>query len=103
MSEHQKITTFVVINEQTETKLCLKIFRFLLLPAVLLSALFTAQAQQNVEWKSEVESLGDGNYRIVLTAAIPERFHMYDITGPYDEMGPNATVITFALPSRAPA
>ena len=37
------------------------------------SALFTAQAQQNVEWKSEVESLGDGNYRIVLTAAIPER------------------------------
>ena len=72
-----------------------KIFRFLLLPAVLLSALFTAQAQQNVEWKSEVESLGDGNYRIVLTAAIPERFHMYDM-GPYDEMGPNATVITFA-------
>ena len=50
-----------------------KIFRFLLLPAVLLSALFTAQAQQNVEWKSEVESLGDGNYRIVLTAAIPEQ------------------------------
>ncbi len=77
-----------------------KIFRFLLLPAVLLSALFTAQAQQNVEWKSEVESLGDGNYRIVLTAAIPERFHMYDM-GPYDEMGPNATVITFAPESGA--
>ena len=38
-----------------------KIFRFLLLPAVLLSALFTAQAQQNVEWKSEDESLVDGN------------------------------------------
>ena len=77
-----------------------KIFRFLLLPAVLLSALFTAQAQQNVEWKSEVESLGDGNYRIVLTAAIPERFHMYDM-GPYDEMGPNATVTAFAPESGA--
>lgn len=71
-----------------------KFFRFLLLPAMLACVTFAAQAQQNVAWKSEVQPLGDGTFRIVLTASIPEHFHMYDM-GPYDDMGPNATVITF--------
>ncbi|MEG1672955.1 MAG: cytochrome c biogenesis protein CcdA [Alistipes sp.] len=78
-----------------------KIFRFLLLPAVLMCVFATAQAQQqNVTWKSEVKTLSEGNYRIVLTANIPARFHMYDM-GPYSDMGPNATVITFPSVSGA--
>ena len=68
-----------------------KTLRFLLLPALLLCA-FAATQAQNVSWKNKVEELGDGKYRIVLTAQIPERFHMYDM-GPYDAMGPNATII----------
>ncbi|MEG0499308.1 MAG: thiol:disulfide interchange protein, partial [Alistipes sp.] len=72
-----------------------KIFRFLLLPAILMCVFATAQAQQqNVTWKSEVKTLSEGNYRIVLTANIPAKFHMYDM-GPYSDMGPNATIITF--------
>lgn len=77
-----------------------KIFRFLLLPAVLMCTFATAQEQQNVTWKSEVKALGEGNYRIVLTANIPARFHMYDL-GPYSDMGPNATVITVTPESGA--
>lgn len=69
-----------------------KTLRFLLLPALLMCA-FAATQAQNVSWKNKVEELGDGNYRIVLTAKIPDRFHMYDM-GPYDAMGPNATIIT---------
>lgn len=69
-----------------------KTLRFLLLPALLMCAFATTQAQ-NVSWKNKVEELGDGNYRILLTAKIPDRFHMYDM-GPYDAMGPNATIIT---------
>lgn len=69
-----------------------KTLRFLLLPVLLMCAFAPVQAQ-NVSWKNKVEELGDGNYRIVLTAKIPERFHMYDM-GPYDAMGPNATIIT---------
>ncbi len=69
-----------------------KTLRFLLLPALLMCA-FAATQAQNVSWKNKVEELGDGNYRLVLTAKIPDRFHMYDM-GPYDAMGPNATIIT---------
>ena len=53
-----------------------------------------AASGQNVAWTHRVEALGDDNYRIVLEAAVPARYHMYDM-GPYED-GPNATTITFA-------
>lgn len=58
-----------------------------------LTALLTAAlaAAQNVTWKSSVEPLGGDAYRIVLEAAIPAGYHMYDM-GPY-EGGPTATTI----------
>ena len=63
-----------------------------MLPVI--AALFAATAgAQNADWKSTVEPLGDNAYRIVLEAAIPAPYHMYDM-GPY-EGGPNATAIVF--------
>lgn len=58
-----------------------------------LTALLTAAlaAAQSVTWKSSVEPLGGDGYRIVLEAAIPAGYHMYDM-GPY-EGGPTATTI----------
>lgn len=53
----------------------------------------TTAAAQNVVWKSSVEHLDGDTYRIVLEAAIPAPYHMYDM-GPY-EGGPNATAFTF--------
>ena len=54
-----------------------------------------AQAQPaGVVWTSTVEPIEGEEYRILLEAAVPESYHMYDM-GPYDDMGPNATVITF--------
>ena len=63
-----------------------------LLPVVAALLAVTAGAQ-NVGWKSSVEHLGGDTYRIVLEAAIPAPYHMYDM-GPY-EGGPNATAIVF--------
>lgn len=65
----------------------------ILLP--LFAALFAAAsaAGQNVTWTGMAERLDDNAYRIVLEAAIPAGYHMYDM-GPYDG-GPNATTITF--------
>ena len=65
----------------------------MLLP--LFAALFAAAsaAGQNVTWTGTAERLDDNAYRIVLEAAIPAGYHMYDM-GPYDG-GPNATTITF--------
>ena len=59
------------------------------------AALFAAAsaAGQNVTWTGTAERLDDNAYRIVLEAAIPAGYHMYDM-GPYDG-GPNATTITF--------
>lgn len=61
----------------------------------LFAALFAAAsaAGQNVTWTGTAERLDDNAYRIVLEAAIPAGYHMYDM-GPYDG-GPNATTITF--------
>ena len=67
-----------------------KLLRYSLLT---LTALLTAAlaAAQSVTWKSSVEPLGGDAYRIVLEAAIPAGYHMYDM-GPY-EGGPTATTI----------
>lgn len=72
-----------------------KFFKFLL-PVLLLSVLSTeVKAQEDiVRWTNSVEQTGDDSYRITLTASVSEGWHMYDL-GPYDDMGPNATVITF--------
>ncbi len=56
-------------------------------------SIFGLSAQQ-VAWSSSVEPMGDDTYRIVLEAAIPAPYHMYDM-GPYEAGGPNATVIRF--------
>jgi len=69
-----------------------KLIRILLLPLAALLAAATAEAQQ-VVWKSSVEALGGDSYRLVLTATIPDGYHMYDM-GPYDG-GPNPTTIVF--------
>ena len=49
---------------------------------------------QKVAWTGAAEPLENNEYRIVIEAAIPAPYHMYDM-GPYDG-GPNATSITFA-------
>ena len=48
---------------------------------------------QSVGWSHTVEPLGESTWRIVLQAAIPDGYHMYDM-GPY-ENGPHATAIRF--------
>lgn len=53
-----------------------------------------ALSAQEVVWSSSVEPLGGDRYRIVLEAAIPAPYHMYDM-GPYEDGGPNATAIRF--------
>ena len=60
-----------------------------------LAALTAATAfGQKVAWTGAAEPLENNEYRIVIEAAIPAPYHMYDM-GPYDG-GPNATSITFA-------
>ncbi len=67
-----------------------KLIRILLLTAVALLCAVASMAQQ-VRWTSAVEHVDGKEYRILLTASIPEPYHMYDM-GPY-EGGPNATTI----------
>jgi len=49
---------------------------------------------QQIAWSSSVEPLGGDTCRIVLEAAIPASYHLYDM-GPYEAGGPNATSIRF--------
>lgn len=64
-----------------------------LLPVLALLTAATAFGQK-VAWTGAAEPLENNEYRIVIEAAIPAPYHMYDM-GPYDG-GPNATSITFA-------
>lgn len=68
-----------------------KLIRTLML--TLAAMVVTTASAQNVSWKNSVEHLGGDSYRIVLEAAIPAPYHMYDM-GPYDG-GPNATEFSF--------
>ncbi len=62
---------------------------------VLCLSIAAARGQENpVRWKGSVEDKGGGRYTLVMTAAIADGWHMYDL-GPY-EGGPNATAIKFA-------
>lgn len=70
-----------------------KLTRLFLLAAALGAAV--GAKGQNVAWSHSVEQLGNDSYRILLEAAIPEGYHMYDM-GPYESDGPNATTITFS-------
>ena len=56
-------------------------FRHIALSALLLLAAPAIRAQQ-AAWRSAVEPLGGGRYRVELTAAIPAGYHIYD-TAPY--------------------
>lgn len=62
-----------------------------------LVAIFLVQAvsAQTVDWKMEAGEIEDGRYRVVLTAQIPDGYHMYDL-GPYVG-GPTATSILFTV------
>ncbi len=62
-----------------------------MLTALLVAATATAQT---ATWTHRVEPRGEGLYRILLEASIPDRYHMYDM-GPYVTDGPNATTIVF--------
>ncbi len=66
--------------------------RTVLLTIFALTAAVAASAQ-SVKWTNTVEHIKGDEYRIVLEAAVPSGYHMYDM-GPY-ELGPNATVIKF--------
>ena len=68
-----------------------KLIRTLML--ALAAVVVTTASAQSVSWKNSVEHLGGDSYRIVLEAAIPAPYHMYDM-GPYDG-GPNATEFSF--------
>lgn len=73
-----------------------KIKTFLLMLVVALTSV-SAWAQPQlfdpVSWKSSVENLGNGEYRIDFTATVADGWHLYDL-GPY-EGGPLATTFTF--------
>lgn len=73
-----------------------KIKTYLLMLVVALtsvSALAQPQLFDPVSWKSSVENLGNGEYRIDFTATVADGWHLYDL-GPY-EGGPLATTFTF--------
>lgn len=56
----------------------------------------TLHAQDDaVKWTASVQPSGDDTYEITLNASIARGYHMYDL-GPYNDDGPNATVITFS-------
>ncbi len=67
-------------------------FRTILLTVFALVAAMSVSAQE-VKWTSSVEHVGGEQYRILLEAAIPSGYHMYDM-GPY-EFGANPTIIKF--------
>lgn len=47
-----------------------------------------------VEWNVSTEAGDDGTIRLLFTARIDAPWHIYDV-GPYDDMGPNATMVVF--------
>lgn len=53
-----------------------------------------AQVVEPVAWKSSVEKIADGEYRVTFKASIDEGWHIYDL-GPYELGGPMATAFTF--------
>ncbi len=60
-----------------------------------------AQGRNPVAWSApQVRALGGDLFEVVFAARIAPSWHLYDL-GPYDAMGPNATV--FAFPSAAGA
>lgn len=75
-----------------------RLLRILLLSLAALLTAVGVQAQQ-VAWTGSVEHLEGNDYRILLEAAIPSGYHMYDM-GPY-EGGPNATAFSFTAEGAA--
>ncbi|HBX90377.1 MAG TPA: thiol:disulfide interchange protein [Alistipes sp.] len=75
-----------------------RLSRILLLPLAALLTAVGVQAQQ-VAWTGSAEHLQGNDYRILIEAAIPSGYHMYDM-GPY-EGGPNATTFLFTAEGAA--
>lgn len=71
-----------------------KLFRNVLLTFVSV-ALGTVWANsQDVQWSYKINEMGENTFEIVFDAVIEDTWHMYDL-GPYDDMGPNPTMVTF--------
>ena len=64
---------------------------------LILSALFAvgSLSAQEVQWSASIEEQSADGCRVVVTANIPEGYHMYDL-GPYVG-GPLATALTFTI------
>ena len=77
----------------------MKKIRFTLLLTVLIAVegLFA----QSVSWSLKADPMTGDSCRVVLTAQIPDGFHMYDL-GPYEAGGPNATTITLTVDGGEP-
>ena len=69
------------------------IFLTLAVALTSLSAMAQPQLFDPVAWRTSVEQIAEGEYRIDFKASIEEGWHMYDL-GPY-EGGPLATAFTF--------
>lgn len=71
-----------------------KLLKTLLLTVITAFAGASAANAQDVNWSYKINELGANTYEIVFDAVIAEGWHMYDL-GPYNDMGPNPTAMTF--------
>ena len=74
----------------------MKLFERLFLTLVLAftSVAVMAQPVEPVLWKTSVETVEDGTYKVVFKASVEQGWHMYDL-GPYEVGGPMATAFVF--------
>ncbi len=73
----------------------MKIFNYLFALFITIATVFASYAQDgSVSWDIKSEHISGDNYQITLSATVPTGYHIYDL-GPYDDGGPNPTVITF--------
>lgn len=70
--------------------------RFKHLAAAAVATLVTSfcACAQSIEWKAKAVKISINQYKVELSAFIPDGYHMYDF-GPYDEFGPVASEVSF--------
>ncbi len=74
----------------------MKILNYLFSLSIALITVFSGYAQDgSVSWDIKSEHINGDNYQITLSANVPSGYHIYDL-GPYDDGGPNPTVIKFS-------
>lgn len=71
-----------------------KLLKTLLLTVCVVFSGLSAVKAQDTSWSYKVNDLGQNTFEIVFDAVIADTWHMYDL-GPYDDMGPNPSAITF--------